>query len=608
MGESLEHRRLKEILEGKLKDWFGAAINEYYSDGHELDVYAVTSLGISIYIEIIWSHTKNHFLSDIVILQRSHADVKAVVASPDVLADQSMEREYTKTAISERAKGTQMLEQMLDGKRILALDAEYIDSTLRSMLERNIRFAYLYPVPASEKAAKEQQLQDIRDSFISKSNILFAISLFAVLYAVFRPIWFLIGTPSTGLFDSYTFLSSIGVMVVLAIVLGLGDTSTYELHLPWRRILPFVTIGLALESLSILSLVLTAASYPVNFRDLVLNYWYQLLVLSLFSLTIAFLASLVLEGYLPMYLRKILDADPEKSLKIKTSSTELRRFRPFTRLAARRRFLGIALILSLLLPVLAIQFDTNLHVFTPGISVTSEQSYLKNNQPGISVGYLMDINGSFSNNYGIGEGSCIANLYEPAGQNITLTAPALSYRSIEEVNLSNPSPIATENLTIAPSQSVFGASQSWQTLSINNPDDLRVSVVKQNNTIDHLAVSLAGKPPASKTNLDLFYYVKPTSQTAITCVEKRITMSLGNSSVEYVRHDFNITNKSNFPVLLDRIQLTDFDRGENQTSLTFRLNGTELQFVSRQNQNLYPNIDVLPSRTLNYSVSWITTY
>lgn len=134
MPESDTHRTLKQLLEGKMKEWFGASIQEYPSSGHELDVVAVTSSGVTIYMEVIWAHSKTQFLSDINMLQQSDAHVKAVVVSPEILTDNEMVRIFEKVVISQRRQGKAIPGDMLDGQKILR-DPGYVDSDLRHLLE-----------------------------------------------------------------------------------------------------------------------------------------------------------------------------------------------------------------------------------------------------------------------------------------------------------------------------------------------------------------------------------------------------------------------------------------------------------------------------------------
>lgn len=134
MPESDTHRALKQLLDRKMKEWFGASIQEYPSSGHEFDVLAVTSSGVSIYIEVIWAHSKTQFLSDVNMLQQSDAHVKVAVVSPDVMTDSEMAREFGKVVISQRRQGRTIHGDMLDGQRILE-DPKYVDSDLRRLFE-----------------------------------------------------------------------------------------------------------------------------------------------------------------------------------------------------------------------------------------------------------------------------------------------------------------------------------------------------------------------------------------------------------------------------------------------------------------------------------------
>jgi hypothetical protein len=142
MPESDSHRALKQLFEEKMREWFGASIKEYQSSGHELDVFAVTSSGVSIYIEIIWSHSATQFLKDINMLQQSDAHAKVAVVGPEILADRDMIREFAKVVIAQRRQRKVIHGDMLDGQRILE-DSGYVDSDLRELFERLVEQAQI---------------------------------------------------------------------------------------------------------------------------------------------------------------------------------------------------------------------------------------------------------------------------------------------------------------------------------------------------------------------------------------------------------------------------------------------------------------------------------
>ena len=86
VAETLEHKRLKELLYQKLTSWLiGATKKEYLSSGHKLDVFYVSYQGISIMVEIIWTETKENFYRDLILLLDSDAKVKIVITNPKIL-------------------------------------------------------------------------------------------------------------------------------------------------------------------------------------------------------------------------------------------------------------------------------------------------------------------------------------------------------------------------------------------------------------------------------------------------------------------------------------------------------------------------------------------
>jgi hypothetical protein len=152
MPESLSHAAVKQLLVTKLKEWYGASLAEYPSSGHELDIFAVTASGVSIYIEIIWSPTKTQFLSDINMLQQSNADVKLVVVNPEIMANDEMVREFGKVVIAQRKQGKVVCGDLLNAVRI-AESPEYVDDDLRGLIDRLISQA------RGQRALKKPELE-----------------------------------------------------------------------------------------------------------------------------------------------------------------------------------------------------------------------------------------------------------------------------------------------------------------------------------------------------------------------------------------------------------------------------------------------------------------
>jgi len=105
-----------------------------------IDVFAVTSSGVSIYIEIIWSPSKTQFLNDINMLHQSDADVKLVIVSPEIMANSEMTREFGKVVVAQRKQGKVIWGDLLSGQKI-AEDPTYVDFDLRNLVEQLVTLA-----------------------------------------------------------------------------------------------------------------------------------------------------------------------------------------------------------------------------------------------------------------------------------------------------------------------------------------------------------------------------------------------------------------------------------------------------------------------------------
>jgi len=65
-------------------------------------------------------------------LQQSDADIKVVVASPEIISNEEFRREFSKVAIAQRRQGRVFYAEMLDGERIMR-DQVYVDTGLKTV-------------------------------------------------------------------------------------------------------------------------------------------------------------------------------------------------------------------------------------------------------------------------------------------------------------------------------------------------------------------------------------------------------------------------------------------------------------------------------------------
>jgi len=133
MTESEFHKKIKQKIYQKLRDWYGASIPEYKHEAHELDVYAVTSNGISIYVEVIYDSSHGHFRDDLLIIERSNADIIVVFVHPKILKNDNRVKEYEKTLISKRKNNIKM-SHMLNGELALN-DENYVNYDLKQIID-----------------------------------------------------------------------------------------------------------------------------------------------------------------------------------------------------------------------------------------------------------------------------------------------------------------------------------------------------------------------------------------------------------------------------------------------------------------------------------------
>jgi hypothetical protein len=131
-SETPEHVRLKEIMCQKLEEWFGVSLSEYQSSGHELDVLSISTNGLKLMVEIIWTPSAGNFFRDLTIMHQSDAQIKVVIVNEKILSKPEIEREFKKARISEAQKGF-IVSSMINGSRILT-DENYLNTDVKNQI------------------------------------------------------------------------------------------------------------------------------------------------------------------------------------------------------------------------------------------------------------------------------------------------------------------------------------------------------------------------------------------------------------------------------------------------------------------------------------------
>jgi hypothetical protein len=126
-----------------MEEWTGASLLEYPESGHELDVYAITPNGISIYVEIVWSDSAQNFFRDMAMIQTVDVDVKLVVANPKISGDDNRQREFKKIVIAQRKLGFAIHGDMINGGCILD-DPSYVEEEFKGIVLSLMYYAQKY--------------------------------------------------------------------------------------------------------------------------------------------------------------------------------------------------------------------------------------------------------------------------------------------------------------------------------------------------------------------------------------------------------------------------------------------------------------------------------
>ena len=131
-NETVEHDKLKNLVNRKFNEWFGISLTEFASSGNELDVYTVMADGSTIMVEVIWTASKANFFRDLNLLSRSDARLKILIVNPKIASSVEYQREMIKTRVAELKNG-RLISEMFDGKKILE-DSTFVNGEFKEKI------------------------------------------------------------------------------------------------------------------------------------------------------------------------------------------------------------------------------------------------------------------------------------------------------------------------------------------------------------------------------------------------------------------------------------------------------------------------------------------
>jgi len=164
--ESEEHMKIKKFVLDKLRKMYGSGLKEYPDEGTITDIMAVTSDGISIFVENVWTSTKSNFQRDLNILHRSNANVKIFIINPEILSKKSLEREFEKTRMTEIKKGYHVY-KMIDGSRRLN-DPQFVEINFCKIVEELVSDARInIRTRESVRIARKKHLDELKEKVLN---------------------------------------------------------------------------------------------------------------------------------------------------------------------------------------------------------------------------------------------------------------------------------------------------------------------------------------------------------------------------------------------------------------------------------------------------------
>lgn len=159
-NETNEHKMLKKILSSKLEEWLNVSLTEYHDSGHRLDVFAISTNGISIMIEIIWTATPTNFIRDLLIFLESDANIKIVIVNKQILSNDNLIKQFKKSKIKEIQQGV-IVSDLIDGNKLLE-DENYLNQDFKNIL---------YNLIDDYKSLSETKLDKLKERILTDESI-----------------------------------------------------------------------------------------------------------------------------------------------------------------------------------------------------------------------------------------------------------------------------------------------------------------------------------------------------------------------------------------------------------------------------------------------------
>jgi len=164
-AETMEHKKIKEMVTTALSENFGIGLREYPDCGNVADGCIVTMDGIKIFVEVVWTPTENNFNRDLNILHRSDAGVKIFIVNPKLLQKPVVVREFVKTQMAEMKKGS-AVSDMIDGLKILN-DPDFINGEFIATVKRLIA---TQRVKLNTKVKPKEKLKHSKRILLTRSD------------------------------------------------------------------------------------------------------------------------------------------------------------------------------------------------------------------------------------------------------------------------------------------------------------------------------------------------------------------------------------------------------------------------------------------------------
>ncbi len=445
--------------------------------------------------------------------------------------------------------------------------------------------------------AKDESTDEFKTA-LSRTSIVFWVTLFAIGYLFLRPQFYVLGI-GAGYFDWDTMIPTITILFVVG-ALDFFRVRRYTTLLdPWRWVVTIITITLFVQLFSVMLIFMMTDTYSIYFRNSVAGVWSERFSVLIPSALFALVLFLIVEAMFPFFYNRMRTLNPRHQILDSLKSLSLPRFSlPISML--RKRGISILIILILISSVLAQPIDASFGIFTPQIKDSAEGVH--QDPSGFRDKILVDI---FFDG-GVGVPTKREEFYQLWTKSYEIRPPpmmrSLTSYTVTNIIVSNPAKSRSELSVGLPD--LFSSSVGEQKLWVAAPSGVRIQGLPQNTSLEALSVDFREYSDIKPIIINITYAkkVEPNIQMSSSRIE--ITL---NATAKQISYQVILKNQKTYLASTRNLYSSEllYSNVDENSVRVFR-NETHLAGAYTSRRAIYVFSQIERGETVNFTLTFLS--